>query len=103
MHLLEPRNVKHCLKKKGFLELATCAGNCKQQIKAVHAATPKASVHCCDIANKGFCAPEDDPKKVEMECGLILCTPCYAICLAKHTMETESANGRTSRRKRGPN
>jgi hypothetical protein len=103
MHLLEPRNVKHYLKKKGFLELATCAGDCKQQIKAVHAATPKASVHYCDMTNKGFYAPEDDPNKVEMECGLILCTPCYAICLAKYTMENESANGRTSRRKRGLN
>ena len=99
---MTPAHIKHYLKANAFLEVAKCAGeDCGKTIKHIHTTDPKAKLYYCDIANKGFYAPEDDPKKVSMECGLILCLACYKKRETKYEQEKGgdgSANRRTSRR-----
>jgi hypothetical protein len=87
LKVLEPVHIKHYLKQAGFLALAACAGECTHAISDIHRTSPKANLYYCDETNKGFHAPDDDPNKASMECGLILCSPCYAICEARYTLE----------------
>jgi hypothetical protein len=101
MKVMEPAHIRHYLKQAGFLEWAKCAGNCAHTIKAIHLASPKANLYYCDETIKGFSAPEDDLAKADMECGLILCAPCYAIREEKYALEHAkegTVNRRTSRR-----
>ena len=101
MKVMEPSHIKHYLKPEGFLELATCAGECKHRIKAIYLALPKANLHCCDEANKGFYAPDDDPTKADLECGHILCSPCRAMRAVQCELENSKkgdGSRRTSRR-----
>ena len=76
---MEPRIIKHYLKPHQFLERAKCAGDCGRSIKSIHDASPKADIRYCDDNKKGFHAPDDDPSKESMECGLALCLTCYGI------------------------
>lgn len=101
LKVMEPSHIKHYLKHAGFLALAVCAGECTHTIRAIHLASPKANLYYCDEANKGFSAPDDDPGKLEMECGLILCSPCHAIRETRYAQEPTTAGSvrkRTSRR-----
>ena len=101
LKVMEPPHIKHYLKQAGFLELAVCAGECADTIRAIHLASPKANIYYCDEANKGFCAPDDDPGKLGMECGLILCSPCHAIRETRYAEEPTqdgTVRKRTSRR-----
>jgi hypothetical protein len=78
MTVMESRHIKHCLKPQEFLEEASCAGKCNKTIKNIHQATPKAKLYFCGEMIKGFRAPDTDPCKADLECGLILCVPCHA-------------------------
>jgi hypothetical protein len=101
LKVLEPVHIKHYLKQAGFLALATCAGECTHTISDIHRASPKANLYYCDETNKGFHAPDDDPNKASMECGLILCSPCHVVREARYTLAqaTEgTGNRRNSRR-----
>ena len=102
MMLMEPSHIKHYLREKELLEFAACSGDCKRMIKDIHLAAPKAPIYFCDETNKGFYAPDDDPTKQDLECGLILCSPCHAIRQERYEAEnatkTGSGNRRTSRR-----
>ena len=101
MKEMEPRHIKHYTKKEEFLEEAQCAGDCKQTIMTIVKASPKANIYYCDIANKGFYAPEDDPAKANMECGLVLCSPCRAIRAVTYDLKNAkdgTVNKRPSRR-----
>ena len=104
LHMMEPTIIRHYLKDNAFLNLAKCAGDCKRTIKNVHQASPKANLFYCDETIKGFHAPDDDPTKAGMECGLILCVPCHALRETRYTQEHEKegpdVNRRTSRRKK---
>lgn len=103
LKVLEPVHIKHYLKEAGFLAWATCAGECAHTIRDIHNAAPKANLYYCDEIIKGFHAPEDDPNKASMECGLILCSPCHALREARYTLAqaTEgTGNRRQSRRAR---
>jgi hypothetical protein len=75
---MESPHIKHHLKPQEFLEEASCAGKCNTTIKNIHQATPKAKLNFCDEMIKGFRAPDTDPCKADLECGLILCVPCHA-------------------------
>ena len=101
MKVMEPAGIKHYLKRYHFLEKAICAGDCKHTIEAVFRASPKAKLYYCDETNKGYDAPDDDLAKADMQCGLILCSPCRALRDIQYTQETTakgSDNRRTSRR-----
>lgn len=101
MKMMEPRHIKHYLKKGAFLEFASCAGDCTHTIRATHQASPKAKLYFCDETLKGFHAPEEDPLKADMECGLILCAPCRAIRAARYELANATEGDgcrRTSRR-----
>jgi hypothetical protein len=101
--VMEPPHIKHYLRQAGFLELAVCAGECDHTIQAIHLAAPKANLYYCDEAIKGFSAPDDDPGKLGMECGLILCSPCHAIRETRYAQEPTkegTVRKRTSRRGR---
>ena len=101
MKQMEPVHIKYYLKSKQFLEWAKCAGTCKQMIKAIHVASPKANIYYCDENNKGFYAPDNDIKKKEMECGLILCSPCRALRAVTYELENtkDGSNNRRPRRR----
>ena len=96
---MEPAHIKYYLRKDEFLELATCAGDCAMTIRAINLAAPKANIYFCDETIKGFTAPNDDPTKAEMECGLILCLPCHALREKRYEQEqaTEGTNNRRTR------
>ena len=79
LKVMEPKVIKHYLKRNQFLELAKCAGDCGSSIKSIHLASPKANIRYCDINKKGFDAPEDNPSKESMECSLGLCMACYGV------------------------
>lgn len=101
LKVMEPTHIKHYLRPAGFLELATCAGGCKKTIRAIYLASPKALLYYCDENIKGFSAPDDDPAKAEMECGMIVCSPCHAMRETRYTQEQNrdgTVNRRTSRR-----
>ena len=97
MKVMEPAGIKHYLKRNHFLEKAICAGNCNHTIEAIFRASPKAKLYYCDETNKGFDAPDDDLAKADMQCGLILCSPCRALRDIQYTQET-TANGSNNRR-----
>jgi hypothetical protein len=97
LKVMEPSIIRHYLKSHEFLELAKCAGDCAQSIQAIHTASPRANIHYCDIGKKGYDAPDDDPKKASMECGLVLCLACYAVRGEKYAVEN-SKDGATSNR-----
>ena len=99
LNVMEPAHIKHYLKEGEYLELATGKGDCTHTIEAIHLAAPKANIYYCDESNKGFYALDDDPTKTDMECGLILCSPCHAIRVEKYEMEN-SRGGTGTRRNR---
>ena len=101
MNVMEPAHIKHYLKVGEYLELATCKGDCNDTIKNIHLASPKANIYYCDESNKGFYAPDDDPIKQGMECGLILCYPCHAVREETYALENkkEGVGSRRSRRR----
>jgi hypothetical protein len=103
MNVMEPAHIKHYLKEGEYLELATCEGNCKLTIREIHLAAPKANIYYCDESNKGFYAPDDDSNKADMECGLILCSPCHAIREERYTLETSKSGFGTRRNRRRGN
>jgi hypothetical protein len=87
---MEPAHIKYYLKQAEFLELATCAGNCTHTIKVlIHLASPKVNLYYCDETNKSFYAPDNDLTKADMECGLILCSPCHELCEARYAWKTQ--------------
>ena len=92
---MEPKVIRHYLKPTQFLESAKCAGDCGRSIKSIHVAEPKANIRYCDENKKGFDAPEDNPSKDSMECGLVLCLTCYASREEKY----DAVNSRSSRRR----
>jgi len=101
MTVMECRHVKHYLKPQELLEEASCAGSCGETIKNIHQAAPKAILYFCDEIIKGFRAPHDDPGKLDLECGLILCVPCHAEREVKYNLERGNHNAtqrRSSRR-----
>ena len=101
MKTMESTNVKHYLKQNECFELATCAGDCAKLIREIYLAAPKATLFYCDELVKGLYAPDDDLKKVDMECGLLLCGPCYAIRDVRYEAENAmegTVNRRNSRR-----
>lgn len=100
LKILEPAIVKHYLKPHEFLEKAQCDGDCAQSMHAVYLTSPKASVHYCDVGKKGFDAPNDDPTKVSMECGLVLCHACYGARSQRYALANSREGGRTTRRRR---
>ena len=95
LKVMEPKVIKHYLKRNQFLEGAKCAGDCGSSIKSIHATSPKANIRYCDINKKGFDAPEDEPSKESMECSLVLCMPCYGVREAKY--DTVNKRGSRSR------
>jgi hypothetical protein len=99
--VMEPAHIKHYLKKTEFLEWARCAGKCANTIKSIHLASPKTNLRYCDKAHKGFNAPDDDVEKADLECGLILCAPCYAVREEQYAQETtkDGGVGRRNRRR----
>jgi hypothetical protein len=90
---LEQRYVPTYLKDNAFLAAATCAGECNQALKDIYAAAPRDSIHYCDTGKKGFDAPDDDELKSSMECGLVLCLPCYEKRRVEYETETGAAKG----------
>ena len=96
LKVMEPKVVQHYLKRNQFLEHADCAGDCDQSIKLIHEASPKANIRYCDVNKKGFDAPDDDPSKASMECGLALCLACYG-----RKEEKYDAENKRGRRRRG--
>ena len=92
---MEPKVIQHYLKRNQFLERADCAGDCDQSIKLIHEASPKADIRYCDVNKNGFDAPDDDPSKASMECGLVLCLACYGRKEEKH--DAENKRGRRRR------
>ncbi len=98
---MEPAHVKHYLKPAAFLEMATCTGDCKRTVREIYLDAPKANLYYCDETSKGFYAPDDDPTKAAMECGLILGSPCHAIREGRYALAHEkegTVNRRNSRR-----
>jgi hypothetical protein len=101
MTVMESPHIKHYLKPQEFLEEASCAGKCNKTIKHIHQATPKAKLYFCDEMIKGFRAPDTDPCKAALECGLILCVPCHAARGVQYNLERGNSNSthrRSSRR-----
>jgi hypothetical protein len=101
MTVMESRHIKHYLKPQELLEKASCAGKCHDTIKNIHQAAPKSKLYFCDEIIKGFRAPDDDPCKSDLECGLILCVPCHADREVQYNLErgnSNSAHRRSSRR-----
>jgi hypothetical protein len=90
---LEQRYVPTYLKDNAFLAAATCAGECNQVLKDICAAAPHDSIHYCDTGKKGFDVPDDDELKSSMECGLVLCLPCYEKRRVEYETETGAAKG----------
>ena len=97
MTVMEGCHVKHYLKPGEFLEHASCAGKCKNTIKSIYRAAPRAKLYFCDNIIKGFRAPDNDPGKSDLDCGLILCVPCQANCRVQHNQE-HGSDGSTKRR-----
>jgi hypothetical protein len=50
-------------------------------------------IHYCDTGKKGFYAPDDDTLKLSMECGLVLCLPCFEKRRLECEKETGAAKG----------
>jgi hypothetical protein len=100
MNEMEPTDIKYYLHEGQFLELATCAGDCNNTIRDIYLASPRANLRYCNMTSKGFYAPDDDPTKSELQCGLILCTPCYAIREARYAVANSSGGSGTIRRSR---
>jgi len=101
LKVMEPKDIRYYLKQDRLLNLATCAGECKARIHAIHLAAPKDKLFYCDETLKGFYAPENDAIKKGLECNLILCAPCRALRFLKYAPapSTDGAvNRRTSRR-----
>jgi hypothetical protein len=96
LKVLEPARIRHYLKQHEFLESATCAGACAKSIRAINLASPKANLHYCDVGKKGCDAPDDDPTKASMECGLVLCQACYETRGERYASANSQA-GRSSR------
>ena len=100
---MEPMHVKHYLKANEFLEFAICAGACASAIATVYTALPKTNIYYCEVGKKGFDAPEDEPNKQSMECGLVLCLACYelrGVTYALVNSQNGAANGRSTRCRR---
>ena len=95
LKVMEPRVIQHYLKPNQLLERADCAGDCGQSIKSIHDASPKVNIRYCDVNKKGFDAPDDDPSKASMECGLVLCLACYGKKEEKY--DAENKRGRRRR------
>ena len=100
MNEMEPTDIKYYLHEGEFLELATCAGDCNNTISDIYLASPKANLRYCNMTSKGFYAPDDDPTKSELQCGLILCSPCYAIREERYAVANSSGGSGTIRRSR---
>ena len=101
MNVMAPAHIKHYLKSAGVLEKAICAGECREAIKSIWKAAPKNVLHYCDWTIKGFHAPETDPEKADMECGLFLCVPCHANRKVQYDLQSkDGGKRRTSRRGR---
>ena len=101
MTVMDPRHIKIYIKPEEFLENARCAGKCKETIWNIHKATPKAKLYYCDDMITGFRAPDADPGKSALECGLVLCVPCHADRELKCNLESgngDSTHRRSSRR-----
>jgi hypothetical protein len=90
---LEQRYVPTYLKDNAFLADATCSGACKKALKVIYAAAPRDIIHYCDTGKKGFDAPDDDMLKPSMECGLVLCLPCYEKRRLQYETETGAEKG----------
>jgi hypothetical protein len=99
---MEPKIIRHYLKSHEFLDLAKCAGDCGQSIRDIHKTAPRANIHYCDIGKKGYDAPNNDPTKASMECGLVLCLACYKTRGEKYAVENskDGAPGNRSTRRR---
>jgi hypothetical protein len=93
LKVMEAAHVKHCLKRGMFLEMAICAGVCNSTIADINRAAPKTKLHFCDEAIKGFHACENDPAKMDLECGLVLCVPCYSKRDAQCALEQNNGDG----------
>jgi hypothetical protein len=104
LRVVEQRHVPTYLKDNAFLAAATCAGACHKALRDIYAAAPRDIIHYCDTGKKGFDAPDDEALKQSMECGLMLCLPCYEERRLQYEMETGAANGgrRISRRSNKP-
>ena len=100
LKVMEPVHIKYYLKNEGFLASAKCAGDCQMSIQEIFIAAPKANLCYCDENNKGFYAPDNDPLKADMECGLILCSPCHATRQEKYALEHTSKGGNNRRNNR---
>ena len=100
MNEMEPTDIKYYLHDGEFLELAICAGDCNSTIGDIYLASPKANLRYCNMTSKGFYAPDDDPTKSELQCGLILCSPCYAIREERYAVANSSGGSGTIRRSR---
>jgi hypothetical protein len=96
LKVLEPARIRHYLKKHEFLESATCAGACTNSIRAINVASPQANLHYCDVGKRGCDAPDDEPTKASMECGLVLCQACYETRGERYALANSQA-GRSSR------
>lgn len=93
LEAMEPSYVPTYLKVNAFLATATCAGDCQMALHDIYAASPREIIHYCDIGKKGFYAPEDDMIKSSMECGLVLCLPCFETRRLEYEKETGAAKG----------
>jgi hypothetical protein len=105
LKMMEPNRIKHYLKRHEFLERAQCAGDCAKSIKAIHTVAPKSHIYYCDEGKKGFDAPEEDPLKMFLDCGLVLCLACHGTRSAAYDLANskDGAGGpprRISRRHR---
>lgn len=100
MNVMEPTDIKYYLQEAQFLELATCAGDCKKTIKEIYLASTKANLHYCNMTNKGFYAPDNDPAKTDLECGLILCLPCFALREERYAVANNNTGTGTRRNRR---
>jgi hypothetical protein len=104
LHCMAPTAIRHYIKPNEFLELARCAGDCARSMKDIFTTSAtKDSIHYCEMGKKGFDAPEEDASKASLECGLVLCGPCYGIRGERYALanaEDGTTNQRSSRRRR---
>ena len=101
LKVMEPVHIRHYLKPAAFLETATCAGDCKLVMRAIHLASPKANLYYCDENLKGYYAHDNNPTKAGMECLFVLCSPCHVIREVQYAQAHEKEGAgkrRTSRR-----
>jgi hypothetical protein len=99
LHCMAPTAIRHYIKPNEFLALARCAGDCAGSIKDIYTASiKKDSIHYCEMGKKGFDAPEEDASKASLECGLVLCLPCYGTRGERYALENNAQDGTTNQR-----